>query len=213
MAQRVEEASMKVVYIAGKFRGTNAWEVHQNVQEALKVGFEVAALGAMPLIPHSNTQPFDGTLQDQFWLDGTLELLRRCDAVMTVPNWVRSKGAKAEVDEAKDELGIPVFHALDELTEWLVESEKQKGPVIHVSVFIDDADGVPPVMMCGRVISMDDDGCISDVGHDFYGMETFKEKFASMGGYSVSGRLTEVSCPTCHLRLSRVIAARGSVGT
>ena len=199
---------MKVIYIAGKFRGANAWEVHKNVQEALKVGFEVAALGAMPLIPHSNTQPFDGTLQDQFWLDGTLELLHRCDAVMTVSNWVHSKGAKDEVSEAVENLGIPVFHRFEELTEWLVGSEKRSGPVIHVSVFIEDTDGVPPVMMCGREIYMNDDGCILNVDHDFYGLETFKEKFASMSGYSVSDRLTEVTCPTCRLRMGRIIAAR-----
>lgn len=197
---------MKVIYIAGKFRGINAWEVHKNVQEALKVGFEVAVLGAMPLIPHANTHCFDGTLQDQFWLDGTLELLRRCDAVMTVPNWVHSSGAKAEVAEAADNLGIRVFNHLGDLAEWLVKSEKKDGPVIHISVFLDDADGVPPVMMCGRVIEIDDDGCILNTKHDFYGLEIFKEKFASTGGYTVLSRLSEVSCPTCHLRMSRVIA-------
>jgi hypothetical protein len=114
---------MKVVYIAGKFRGADAWEVHQNVQEALIVAFEVAAIGAMPLTPHANTFCFDGTLTDQFWLEGTLELLRRSDAVMTVWNWESSSGAKAEIEEAKEKLHIPVFHQISDLAAWLSEGD------------------------------------------------------------------------------------------
>jgi hypothetical protein len=41
-------------------------------------------------------------------LAGTLELMRRCDAVILVHNWRDSAGSRAEVDEAK-RLGIPVF--------------------------------------------------------------------------------------------------------
>lgn len=112
---------MKICYIAGKFRGKNAWEVHQNVEAALERGFEVAQLGLMPLIPHSNTAPFDGTLKDDFWLEGTLELMRRCDLVVTVSNWLDSVGAKAEVEEAH-KMGKMVFHDLVDLAHWLAGS-------------------------------------------------------------------------------------------
>jgi hypothetical protein len=109
---------MRVVYIAGKFRGPHAWAIECNIRAAENTGMMVAELGAMPLIPHANTRFFHGALPDAFWLEGTLELLRRCDAVFTVSNWAGSKGARAEVDEAA-RLGLPVFHHLYRLRDWL----------------------------------------------------------------------------------------------
>jgi hypothetical protein len=108
---------VKVVYVAGPFRGATGWDVEQNVRRAEELGIEVAALGAMPLIPHANTRFFHGTISDQFWLDGTLELLRRTDALVLVRGWERSAGATAEKLEA-ERLGLPVFDTTDR--EWWV---------------------------------------------------------------------------------------------
>ena len=99
-----------VVYIAGKFTGKNGWEVAENVRAAERVGFAVAKMGLMPLIPHANTCHFFGTLSEEFWYGGTLELLRRCDAVVLVPGWRDSAGARVERDEAVLR-GLPVFEA------------------------------------------------------------------------------------------------------
>lgn len=71
---------MKVVYIAGKFTGPDAWTIHSNVFAAEQAAFEVQKLGAMPLCPHANTAHFHGVNTPEFWYEGTLELLRRCDA-------------------------------------------------------------------------------------------------------------------------------------
>ena len=102
---------MKLVYVAGKFTGPNSWAIEQNVRAAEDVGMQIALLGAMPVIPHSNTRFFHGTFTDEFWYEGTMELLRRCDAVMLVPGWQKSRGAQTEAAEAK-RLGIPVFESL-----------------------------------------------------------------------------------------------------
>ncbi len=72
----------------------------------------------MPLIPHSNTRFFHGEGADEFWIEGTLELLRRADALITTENWERSTGARGEVLEAK-RLGLPVFNHVSELANWL----------------------------------------------------------------------------------------------
>ncbi len=109
---------MKVVYIAGRFRGANAWEVECNIRKAEALAFQVAELGAMPLCPHTNTRFFDGTLTGQFWLDGTLELMRRCDAVVFTDDWKLSSGARAELDDAHAR-GMPVFFSVDTLNDWL----------------------------------------------------------------------------------------------
>ena len=110
---------MKVVYIAGPFRGATPWDVEQNVRRAEALALEVARMGAMPLCPHANTRHFDGQLTAEFWLEGTLELLRRCDAVLLVPGWETSSGTKAEVAEA-ERLGSPVFEHLWQLNEWRI---------------------------------------------------------------------------------------------
>lgn len=62
----------------------------------------------MPLIPHANTRYFHGVGSDEFWLQGTLELMCRCDAVYLCPGWKNSQGSLGEKHEA-DRRGIPVF--------------------------------------------------------------------------------------------------------
>lgn len=91
---------MKHVYVAGPYRGPNRWVVHQNIQLAEALGMQVACLGAVPVIPHTMYSAFDGTITNEFWLEATLELLRRCDALLLVPGWERSVGAKGEKIEA-----------------------------------------------------------------------------------------------------------------
>ena len=42
------------------------------------------------------------------WLEGDMELLRRCDAVVLTPDWERSSGARAERQAAYN-WSIPVY--------------------------------------------------------------------------------------------------------
>lgn len=99
---------MKLVYVAGPYRGFSAWEIECNIVAARKLGAKVAQAGAYPVIPHSNTAHFDGLASDELWLNGTLELMRRCDAVVFTTDWQRSSGARAERVEA-ERMGLPCF--------------------------------------------------------------------------------------------------------
>lgn len=110
---------MKVIYVAGKLTGPNNFEISRNVCAAEDVAMEVVKLGAVPLIPHANTGLiFFGTATEDFWYEGTLELLRRCDAVLMVPGWEASKGAKLEFEEA-GRRKIPIFTTPADLKAWL----------------------------------------------------------------------------------------------
>jgi len=109
---------MRIVYVAAPYRAPTTWERECNIQSARRVGAEVAKLGGFPLIPHSNSAHMDGLCDDAFWLSGTLELLRRSDAVVLGPRWEQSSGARAEKNEA-ERLGIPVFDNLPDLEWWL----------------------------------------------------------------------------------------------
>ncbi len=116
--------AIPLVYIAGPFRGQTPYEVHANVCAAEALGLAVARLGGYPIIPHTMTQHFDKLLTDQFWLEGTMELLRRCDALVARPNWRQSTGATAEV-EYMLQAPRPVFFAYpvdpweDNLLSWI----------------------------------------------------------------------------------------------
>jgi len=105
---------MFVVYIAGPFRGPHAWAVEQNVRQAEAVAYSVFKAGAVALCPHTNTRFFDGSLPDSVFLEGTLELMRRCDGVLVLPNSARSSGTLGEIQEAV-RLGIPVFSCVGPL--------------------------------------------------------------------------------------------------
>lgn len=114
---------IKLVYCADRYRARLPYEIATNIHNAWRLGVEVAKLGAMPVIPHKNSEMMDGLQSDDFWLEATLELMRRCDAVLAGPTWERSFGARGEVDEAK-RLGIPVFFGLATLEGWLREQER-----------------------------------------------------------------------------------------
>lgn len=113
---------MKVIYVAGPFRGPSAWEIECNIRRAETLALEVWRLGAAALCPHTNTRFFQNAAPDSVWLEGDLELLRRCDAVILTEDWVRSSGARAEVEFA-DKLGLPVFHTLKQLKDLLAAYE------------------------------------------------------------------------------------------
>lgn len=109
---------MKLVYIAGPFRGPDHWAIECNIRRAESLALEVWRLGAAALCPHMNTRHFQGVLPDAIWLKGDLEMVKRCDAVLMVQGWEKSEGAATEAAWANS-LGIPVFESLDKLRFWL----------------------------------------------------------------------------------------------
>ena len=110
---------MKVIYIAGPYTANTNWQTQENINLAMKYGRFIAEIGAMPLISHSNTPLVFADLKcPQFWYDGTMELLRRCDAILLIPGWESSKGALAEREEAI-KLSIPVFYRVPDVDSWM----------------------------------------------------------------------------------------------
>jgi|SRR5580704_2997662 hypothetical protein len=111
---------MKLIYVVGPYRAEGHWQVLENIRRAEALALEVWRLGAACICPHKNTAFFSGAAPDQLWLDGDLEMVRRCDALVCVPGWERSSGSRGEVALA-NELGIPVFQTTDELKQWMDE--------------------------------------------------------------------------------------------
>ncbi len=109
---------MKMIYVAGPFRGADHWEIEENIRRAERLALEVWRAGAACICPHANTRFFQGAASDDIWLEGDLEILRRCDAILLTPDWERSLGASKERDRAIH-LHLPVFYELWQLKDWL----------------------------------------------------------------------------------------------
>ena len=102
-------STMRLVYIAGPYRGPNAWTIEQNIRRAEDAAVRVWKAGMAALCPHANARHMlEGNVTDEHALAGTLEMMRRCDAVLLVAGWRDSLGACAEVEEAH-RMGLPVF--------------------------------------------------------------------------------------------------------
>ena len=102
----------KLIYIAGKYRAATEHEVYQNIQTAREWAMKWCQVdGWYPVTPHMNSAFFGGLCDDHKFLEGGLEMLRRCDAIFMIPGWEDSVGSKAEHYEAM-QLGIRVFYEL-----------------------------------------------------------------------------------------------------
>jgi hypothetical protein len=103
--------AMLQVYTAGAFSENAHGTISDNIGEAADVADAIYLAGAWPVCPHTMGERFAGIWEQQRCLDGTLEQMRRCDAVVMVANWEHSQGATAELAEA-NRLGMPIFLAL-----------------------------------------------------------------------------------------------------
>lgn len=111
-------ATPPMLYVAAPYRAKTTAELQQNVAVARHIGKLAARKGWFPVMPTVNTAMFDRDFpdldDDEFWLEGTAELMRRCDAVVMSPGWSQSAGARAELLEAQRR-GIPVFMSVDDM--------------------------------------------------------------------------------------------------
>ena len=93
----------------------------RNILRAKLLGVEVAKLGACPIIPHANTDhpDFERVQPYEFWIKATLGMLRMCDAIIMLPRWETSSGARGEHKAAAPNL--PIFYDVESLKVWLEE--------------------------------------------------------------------------------------------
>lgn len=89
-----------VIYIAGAYSADDPWGVEKNVRRAEDACYDLEALGAATVCPHTNTRWQDRRTPYEQKVRATLATLRRCDAVFFLPAWAMSKGARGEHEEA-----------------------------------------------------------------------------------------------------------------
>jgi hypothetical protein len=117
---------VKLIYVAGPFSAPTRQGVEDNIARAVAVGIEVARAGGFPVVPHANTShpDYECVQPYKFWIAGTLELLRRCDALITVDGWRNSSGATKEHDHMVGS-SRPVFYNVEALRGWLARESSR----------------------------------------------------------------------------------------
>ncbi|QMV29944.1 nucleoside 2-deoxyribosyltransferase [Providencia phage vB_PreS-PibeRecoleta] len=96
-----------------------AYNVRLAAETAHSVVSALSHAGIFPITPHMNTAFFEETHPDiaaEYWLDGTRELMLKCDAVLLVnhPALETSVGSRCEVIAAIN-AGIPVYTSIEEV--------------------------------------------------------------------------------------------------
>lgn len=87
-----------IVYLSGKYSG----EIDDNIAAARTIAIELWERGYTVLCPHLNTANFEIDCEADYrdYLIGDMEMIAACDAVVMLPGWEDSKGARLERDFA-----------------------------------------------------------------------------------------------------------------
>lgn len=100
---------MKVIYIAGKYRGESEREVFDNIILARSAALKLWNRGWAVICPHTNSMFMGSRLGgDEGFIVGDLEILSRCDAIYMLLNYRESKGALQELEVAR-RLGLEIY--------------------------------------------------------------------------------------------------------
>lgn len=109
-----------ILYLSGPYSAGNGRTVADNIAVARAYAVAAAKAGWMPLTPHLNTAHFEQDcpeIQNHEWIAGDITILRLLGrgrgagmmcAMLMLPGWERSKGARLERDWALH-LNLEVF--------------------------------------------------------------------------------------------------------
>jgi hypothetical protein len=100
---------MELAFISGPYRANTVYNIKRNIQAAERVALKYWKKGYAVICCHKNTALFDGEAPDELWLEGDLEMLRRCDIIVMMRDWEKSSGARAELKEA-ERIGLKIIY-------------------------------------------------------------------------------------------------------
>lgn len=118
---------MKIIFIAGPYFGNgDRANIEENIRHAEKYQIALANAQIPFFCPHNHTEHFEekAAAPEDFYKEMDMEILQRAsDAILAIPGWEKSSGARAELQWAKKN-NIPIFYPespdkLDEVIKWV----------------------------------------------------------------------------------------------
>jgi len=119
-------SKIPVIYVAGAYTASDPRGVEMNVRRAEDVTYDLEALGASVICPHTITRWQDARTPYEQKIRVTLAALRRCDAAFFLPEWRLSPGARGEHEEA-GRRGIVLLFSMDEAHKYILWCLGQAG--------------------------------------------------------------------------------------
>lgn len=104
-----------LIYVAGPYSAPTDEGVDANIEAAGRIAAQLWRMGHAAICPHMNTAKMERWVEGVTYSDymrGDLDMVSRCDAVVMVPGWENSRGAKEEHEYALA-LKIPIHYAPD----------------------------------------------------------------------------------------------------
>jgi hypothetical protein len=114
---------MKIIYTAGPYRSPfGEHYVFENIMKARDASLFIWRNGGVAICPHLNTFLFGGAhgLPDKTWLNGDLEIIKRCDGIFMIPGWESSDGSKRELAWAKEH-GLKAMFSYEDIINYLTD--------------------------------------------------------------------------------------------
>jgi hypothetical protein len=114
----------RLIYIAGPLNGDGVQYI-THLKKMILMGEEIRNLGVTPCVPGNDflSGLVNGEMDIFHFLQGSMDLLVHCDAVMLCEGWKESRGCLNEIMEANNR-NIPVFDNLHDLESWIYEASR-----------------------------------------------------------------------------------------
>ena len=89
---------MKVAYIIGPLHASSVHNRIKNIRKAEEFSIALWSAGFAVICPHLNSGLLQGASDEQNFIDGYLELLKRCNFAVALDGWTNSKGSLHEIE-------------------------------------------------------------------------------------------------------------------
>ncbi len=111
---------MKLLYICGPIRNDDADIQTANIIRGIEAAKAIWQGGGAAICPHALAyfQEDNPASEQTQYIDGDLEMIKRCDAVLALRGWPSSVGASAEVCFARGQ-DIEILESLDDAVRWV----------------------------------------------------------------------------------------------
>ena len=101
---------MKIAYIAGPYTHESLFMRAINIHEAKQVAKKYWKLGYAVICPHMNSAHLDDYATPEHFIKSYLQILSKCDVIVMMPKWEKSKGAIEEYKYALEKVNMTIIH-------------------------------------------------------------------------------------------------------